>query len=177
MKLQYLVNNRGQTRSILESLNSHAGAFPPLRFSVLVKCRDVPTSPLIPKVILIGFRKDVCLRGKQFLGWTYFGLEFKTVTLNTLGRFIFSLFNLKKHIQQTWASWGIFILTALGHLRYCIRSISNQPKKTCVQNICRKMTDPEWEKWEEILLKWNVLSRATSDAKLYVRRDLRLTGL
>lgn len=149
----------------------------PVRISVLVKGRDVLTSPLIPKIILTGFRKDRGLRGKQVLGWTYFGLELKAMTLTTLGRLIFSLLNLKKHIQQIWVNWGVFVLTALGRLRYCIQSIPNQPRKTCVQNICRKVTDQEWEKWEEIFLKWNVLSRATSDAKMYARGDLRLIEL
>lgn len=45
---------------------------------------DVPLSPLTPNVILI--RKDMCVRGEQFLGWTYFHLEIKAVTLTTLGR-------------------------------------------------------------------------------------------
>lgn len=120
--------------------------------------------------------KDRGLRGKQFLCWTYFGLKLKAMTLTTLGRLIFSLCNLKKHIQQTWVSWGIFVLTALGHLRYFIWSISKQSRKTCVQNICRKKTDQEWEKWEEILLKWNVLSKQPH-MQIYARRDLRLIEL
>jgi hypothetical protein len=57
--------------------------------------------PLIYEVLLIGFRKEMCQRGGQFLGWTYFGLEFTAVILTTLGKLIFSLLHLKKHIQQT----------------------------------------------------------------------------
>lgn len=34
-----------------------------------------------------------------------------------------------------------FVLTALGHLSYCIEKISNQPRKVNVQSICRKVTD------------------------------------
>lgn len=35
------------------TLSSQSGAFQPLKTSVLVKDRDVPTGPLIPKVILM----------------------------------------------------------------------------------------------------------------------------
>ena len=73
---------QGSTRSILKSLNSQS--FLLLGISILVKGMDVPLSPLTPNVILI--RKDMCVRGEQFLGWTYFHLEIKAVTLTTLGR-------------------------------------------------------------------------------------------
>ena len=37
-------------------------------------------------------------KGKTVAGLTYFGLEFKAVTLTTMGNLMFSL-NPKKHIQ------------------------------------------------------------------------------
>ena len=49
--------------------------------SSLVKGMDVPLSPVTPNVVLI--RKDMCVRGDQFLDWTYFHLERKAVTLTT----------------------------------------------------------------------------------------------
>lgn len=82
MKLQHMLKVQGSTRSILKSLNSQS--FLLLGISILVKGMDVPLSPLTPNVILI--RKDMCVRGEQFLGWTYFHLEIKAVTLTTLGR-------------------------------------------------------------------------------------------
>lgn len=82
MKLHICSTVQGSTRSILKSLNSQS--FLLLGISILVKGMDVPLSPLTPNVILI--RKDMCVRGEQFLGWTYFHLEIKAVTLTTLGR-------------------------------------------------------------------------------------------
>ena len=82
MKLQHMLKVQWSTRSILKSLNSQS--FLLLGISILVKGMDVPLSPLTPNVILI--RKDMCVRGEQFLGWTYFHLEIKAVTLTTLGR-------------------------------------------------------------------------------------------
>ena len=82
MKLQHMLKVQGSTRSILKSLNSQS--FLLLGISILVKGMDVPLSPLTPNVIFI--RKDMCVRGEQFLDWTYFHLEIKAVTLTTLGR-------------------------------------------------------------------------------------------
>ena len=70
---------QGLARSILKSLSSQP--FLLLGISILVKGMDVPLSPVTPNVVLI--RKDTCVRGEQFLGWTYFHLERKAVTLTT----------------------------------------------------------------------------------------------
>ena len=44
------------------------------------------------------FQERHMAKGKTVAGLTYFGLEFKAVTLTTMGNLMFSL-NPKKHIQ------------------------------------------------------------------------------
>lgn len=137
---------QAQTRSKLRSPNSQPPAFQTPKFSVLLKGRDIPTSPLISSHSN-QFQERNVSKGRTVDGLDWLWLRIQSCDFNYFEQAcFFSFLNLKKHTQQTWVSWGISLLTAVGHLRYRIQSTSNQPRKTCVQNVFRKRTDQEWEK-------------------------------